>query len=104
MESFRDGDYTVLVATDVASRGLDIPDVKVGCYFTVSWVHSIIEQCRVCLSCDFISCLLSFSDRDVSHNLALSIKYRIQKPSVMRGRNLNILFRILHMLSTVGRD
>lgn len=29
LESFRDGDYTVLVATDVASRGLDIPDVKV---------------------------------------------------------------------------
>lgn len=28
LESFRDGDYTVLVATDVASRGLDIPDVK----------------------------------------------------------------------------
>ncbi|CAM9400317.1 unnamed protein product [Pylaiella littoralis] len=29
LESFRDGVYTVLVATDVASRGLDIPDVKV---------------------------------------------------------------------------
>ncbi|CAM9318730.1 unnamed protein product [Scytosiphon promiscuus] len=28
LESFRDGVYTVLVATDVASRGLDIPDVK----------------------------------------------------------------------------
>lgn len=28
LEMFRDGDYTVLVATDVASRGLDIPDVK----------------------------------------------------------------------------
>ena len=30
LESFRDGVYTVLVATDVASRGLDIPDVKVS--------------------------------------------------------------------------
>ncbi|CAM9802029.1 unnamed protein product [Ascophyllum nodosum] len=28
LESFREGIYTVLVATDVASRGLDIPDVK----------------------------------------------------------------------------
>lgn len=28
LESFREGVYTVLVATDVAGRGLDIPNVK----------------------------------------------------------------------------
>lgn len=44
LESFRDGVYTVLVATDVASRGLDIPDVKVRksnrpTWWSTGWVR-----------------------------------------------------------------
>ena len=29
LQGFRDGDFNVLVATDVAARGIDVPEVQV---------------------------------------------------------------------------
>lgn len=44
LKRFRDGDFNVLVATDVAARGLDIPSVELV-------VHYDIPQVRVAAEC-----------------------------------------------------
>ena len=44
LQGFRDGEFPVLVATDVASRGLDIPEVELVVQYNVpqdfdSYIH-----------------------------------------------------------------
>lgn len=48
LEAFKANTVSVLVATDVAARGLDIPEVKLVINVTVSPSTLVYEPCKVC--------------------------------------------------------
>lgn len=62
LAGFRDGSFNVLVATDVAARGLDVPNVDLVC--THNFTHLLYslhyERDNFLTTCD-VFCLLFFS-------------------------------------------
>lgn len=42
LAGFRDGRFNILIATDVAARGLDIPNVDLVCTFSCSHVTMLL--------------------------------------------------------------
>ena len=81
MQRFRDGKFSVLVATDVAARGLDVPDVDLVIHSTLpqdieSFTHRSGRTGRAGKSGTTIA-MFSPRERQYFHRIMKAVKVRV---------------------------
>ena len=86
MQRFRDGKFSVLVATDVAARGLDVPDVDLVIHSTLpqdieSFTHRSGRTGRAGKSGTTIA-MFSPRERQYFHRIMKSVKVRVLRSSI----------------------
>jgi len=84
LSSFKEGSYPVLVATDVASRGLDIPDVALVINYDLpgqidDYIHRIGRSGRIGNRGRAVSFFLTPTGNDGNHNIAVDLLDRIEE-------------------------
>ena len=82
MQRFRDGKFSVLVATDVAARGLDVPDVDLVIHSTLpqdieSFTHRSGRTGRAGKSGTTIA-MFGPRDRQYFHRIMKQVKVSLQ--------------------------
>ncbi|KAB1208739.1 DEAD-box ATP-dependent RNA helicase 9 [Morella rubra] len=81
LASFRDGNFNILVATDVASRGLDIPNVDLIFFFPLS--SSSIK--RLCINFAILYILAFYSETKLQAFLLIAYAEFIKNEILMVG-------------------
>lgn len=86
LAGFRSGQFSVLVATDVAARGLDIPDVSHVINFDLpeapdSYIHRIGRTARMGKSGEALSLVMA-EDRDALRGIERTLGVQLERASI----------------------